>query len=61
MTHREKQSTTPHYRPTDKFGIGHRRARRGDASNGATAVAGIAAGLTGITIAIVANAWAGTY
>lgn len=41
--------------------IGQRRARRGDASNGATAVAGLAAGITGIAVNIMAIALAGTY
>jgi len=41
--------------------VGQRRAQRGDASNGATAVAGLAAGLTGITINVVAIAFAGSY
>jgi len=41
--------------------IGHRRARHGDASNGATARAGLITGLTGITINTVAIASTGLY
>ena len=41
--------------------IGRRRAQRGDASNGASAVTGLAAGLAGIAVNIVAIVLAGSY
>ncbi|WP_285033350.1 hypothetical protein [Mycolicibacterium sp. lyk4-40-TYG-92] len=41
--------------------IGRRRAQRGDASNGTSAVAGLATGLAGITVAIAAIVLSGSY